>query len=398
MNNKIKVGVLGATGAVGQRFVQMLQGHPWFEMTALCASERSAGKRYADACNWNLRGDMPPHLRDVMLKPCEPTVDCQFVFSALPASSATEIEMSFAAAGYVVCSNARSYRYEPDVPLLIPEVNPEHLALIDIQKRNRGWEGFITTNPNCSTTHLVSALHPLHQAFGVKKVLVVTMQAISGAGYPGVSSMDILDNVVPYIGGEEEKMEQKEPQKLLGVFDGDTASEYADFVVSAHCNRVPIRNGHLEAISVEFERKPTKDEILAAWREYHPLAQQLGLPSAPEPAIIYMEAEDRPQPRLDRMAGCIPGMATVVGRLRPDPIFDYKFLVLGHNTIRGAAGGSLLNAELLVAQGYLGVTQLSWPISPDRVGDLSNSGGSTVQPFVGLIRSMLRKTAAHKAV
>jgi aspartate-semialdehyde dehydrogenase len=350
---KIKVGVLGATGAVGQRFIQLLQGHPWFELTALCASERSVNKRYADACNWTLRGGMPEHLRDVILLPCESNIDCELVFSALPAESATEIEKNFAAAGYGVCSNARSYRYEPDVPLLIPEVNPEHLALIDIQRRNRGWKGFIATNPNCSTTHLASALHPLHERFGITKVMAVTMQAISGAGYPGVSSMDIIDNIVPYIDGEEEKMEQKEPQKLLGTFDGDGV-QYADFVVSAHCNRVPIRNGHLEAISIELEREATEAEILAAWSEYRPLAQQLELPNAPDPAIIYMEADDRPQPRLDRLAGSIPGMATVIGRLRPDPILDYKFLVLGHNTIRGAAGGSLLNAELLVTQGYLG--------------------------------------------
>lgn len=350
---KIKVGVLGATGAVGQRFVQMLQGHPWFEITALFASERSAGKRYVDACRWNLRGDMPAPMRDVIIQECEPGPDCQIVFSALPSETAGEIEEDFAEAGYVVCSNARNHRYDADVPLLIPEVNPEHLGLIEIQKRNRGWSGCITTNPNCSTTHLVSALHPLHVRFGVKKVFVVTMQAISGAGYPGVSSMDILDNVIPYISGEEEKMEQKEPQKLLGVFDG-VGVRYADFVVSAHCNRVPTRNGHLEAVSVEFETKPTQEEIAAAWREYKPLAQQLRLPSAPQPAIIYDERQDRPQPRLDRMAGSVPGMATVVGRLRPDPLLHYKFMVLGHNTIRGAAGGSLLNAELLVAQGYFG--------------------------------------------
>mgnify|MGYP005847656343 CR=1 FL=1 len=350
---KIKVGVLGATGAVGQRFVQMLQGHPWFEITALFASERSAGKRYVDACRWNLRGDMPASMRDVIIQECEPGPDCQIVFSALPSETAGGIEEDFAKAGYVVCSNARNHRYDADVPLLIPEVNPEHLGLIEIQKRNRGWSGCITTNPNCSTTHLVSALHPLHVRFGVKKVFVVTMQAISGAGYPGVSSMDILDNVIPYISGEEEKMEQKEPQKLLGVFDG-AGIRYADFVVSAHCNRVPTRNGHLEAVSVEFETKPTQEEIVAAWREYKPLAQQLNLPSAPQPAIIYDERQDRPQPRLDRMAGSVPGMATVVGRLRPDPLLHYKFMVLGHNTIRGAAGGSLLNAELLVAQGYFG--------------------------------------------
>jgi aspartate-semialdehyde dehydrogenase len=350
--NKIKVGVLGATGAVGQRFIQLLDGHPWFEITALCASERSAGKRYGDIARWNLRGDMPAAVRHMVVQECEPGPDCQIVFSALPSETAGEIEAAFAAAGYIVCSNARNHRYDADVPLLIPEVNPEHLALIDVQRANRGWEGYITTNPNCSTTHLVSALHPLHQRFGVKKLFVVTMQAVSGAGYPGVSSMDILDNVVPYISGEEEKMEQKEPHKLLGLFNGKSIT-YADFVVSAHCNRVATRNGHLEAISVEFEEQPTLDEVKQAWLDYKPLPQQLGLPSAPQPALLYDERPDRPQPRLDRLAGTVPGMATVMGRLRPDPLFHYKFMCLGHNTIRGAAGGSLLNAELLVAQGYV---------------------------------------------
>ncbi|MEZ4869092.1 MAG: aspartate-semialdehyde dehydrogenase [Caldilineaceae bacterium] len=353
MRNKIKVGVLGATGAVGQRFVQLLQGHPWFEITALCASERSAGKRYADACSWNLRGDMPMHLRDVVLEPCTPGVECDIVFGGLPTEAAGPIEQDFAAAGYIVCSNSRNHRYDADVPLLIPEVNPEHMGLIEIQKRKRGWPGFIITNPNCSTTHLVSALHPLHVAFGITRVFVVTMQAVSGAGYPGVSSMDILDNIVPYISGEEEKMEQKEPQKLLGSFNGSSI-DYANIRVSAHCNRVPVRNGHLEAISLEFVDKPTLAEIIQVWQEYKPLPQQLQLPSAPQPALIYDERQDRPQPRLDRLKGSVAGMATVIGRLREDPIFDYKFLALGHNTIRGAAGGSLLNAELLVAQGYLG--------------------------------------------
>ena len=253
--NKIKVGVLGATGAVGQRFVQMLQGHPWFEITALFASERSAGKRYVEACRWNLRGDMPESVREMPVLACEPGPDCQIVFSALPSETAGEIEEEFAAAGYVVCSNARNHRYDEDVPLLIPEVNPEHLKLIEVQKRKRGWSGCIVTNPNCSTTHMISALHPLHIRFGVRKVFVVTMQAVSGAGYPGVSSMDILDNVIPFISGEEEKMELKEPQKLLGLFDGERI-RYADIVISAHCNRVPTRNGHLEAISVEFEDRP----------------------------------------------------------------------------------------------------------------------------------------------
>ena len=362
-NKKIRVGILGATGAVGQRFIQLLQGHPWFEVTALCSSQRTAGRRYAEACNWNLRGGMPDHLRDVTLQHCVPDVDCDIVFSALPASSATEIELAFAQAGYTVCSNARSHRYEADVPLLIPEVNPEHLGLIDIQRRTRGWTGLLATNPNCSTTHLVSALHPLHERFGIKKVFVATLQAVSGAGYPGVSSMDMVDNVVPYIEGEEEKIEEKEPHKLLGKFNG-TDIDYADFVVSAHCHRVAVRNGHLEAVSVEFERNPSREELLAAWLDYRPLPQQLELPSAPQPALLYTDQPDRPQPRLDRMAGSVPGMATVIGRLRPDPLFDWKFLVLGHNTIRGAAGGSLLNAELLVAKGYLGAEAATWARQP----------------------------------
>ncbi len=251
-------------------------------------------------------------------------------------------------------------------------MNPEHLALIDVQKRKRGWDGYIVTNPNCSTTHLVGALHPLHVRFGIRKIFVVTMQAISGAGYPGVSSMDILDNVVPYIGGEEKKMEEKEPHKLMGAFDGEQI-RYADFVVSAHCNRVAVRNGHLEAISVEFTQKPDLDEILCAWQDYKPLPQQLNLPTAPQPAVIYNSAPDRPQPRLDRLAGTIPGMATVVGRLRPDPLLHYKFLALGHNTIRGAAGGSLLNAELIVAQGYLG---------PEAAALAQTFGGSVKQVLV----------------
>jgi len=330
----------------------MLQGHPWFELSVLCASPRNAGKRYADACNWLLRGDMPAHLHDVILEEMAPGISCQIVFSALPSGPARTIEAELAAAGYIVCSNASAYRYEPDVPLLIPEVNPEHLGLIDVQRNRRDWRGFITTNPNCSTTHLVSALHPLHEAFGVEQVFAVTMQAVSGAGYSGVTSMDIIDNVIPFIGNEEEKMERREPQKLLGRFDGQGV-EMADFVVSAHCNRVPVRNGHLAAISVEFARRPSLEDVRRAWAEYDPLPQRMGLPSAPRQAILYREETDRPQPRMDRLAGSVPGMATVVGRLREDPLLHMKFLALGHNTIRGAAGGSLLNAELLVAQGYL---------------------------------------------
>ncbi len=349
MAEKIKVGVLGATGAVGQRFVSLLTAHPWFTLTTVYASERSAGRTYGEACHWVLQDAMPPTARDLIVQPAEPGGNCQLVFSGLPTEQARTVERAFAQAGFGVYSNASAYRYAADVPLLIPEVNPDHIGLIPVQQAQRDWPGYIVTNANCTTTHLVSALHPLHVRFGVKRLFVCTMQAVSGAGYPGVSSMDILDNVIPYIGGEEEKVEQKEPQKLLGHFDG-TQVIPASFQISAHCNRVATQDGHLEAVSVEFEDKPTRDELLEAWNSYYPLSQQLQLPSAPDPTLIYMEQADRPQPRLDRLAGSVPGMATVVGRLRPDPLFDFKFLILGHNTIRGAAGGSLLNAELIHVQ------------------------------------------------
>lgn len=345
--SKIKVGILGATGAVGQRFVSMLEHHPWLTVTALCASERSAGRAYADACHWILRAPMPEAVRNMTVLPVEPGPDCDIVFSGLPTARAAEVEARFAAAGYGVYSNAGAYRYEEDVPLLIPEVNPDHLGLLPLQRSRRGWSGYIVTNANCTTTHLVCALHPLHARFGLKRLFVCTMQALSGAGYPGVSGLDALDNVMPYIGGEEEKVEEKEPHKLLGHFDG-TRIVPPDFRISAHCNRVPTRNGHLEAISVEFHDTPTRSDIIQAWTDYHPLPQRMALPTAPQPPILYTEQADRPQPRLDRMAGSVPGMATVVGRLRPDPLLDFKFLALGHNTIRGAAGGSILNAELIL--------------------------------------------------
>ncbi len=349
---KVRVGVLGATGAVGQRFIQLLEGHPWFELTVLAASERSAGKRYAEACHWLLQGEMPARVRDMVLQYGEPGLPCDLLFSALPSDTAREIEPVFAEAGYVVCSNASAYRMEPDIPLLIPEVNPDHLALINVQRQNRGWRGFIVTNPNCTTTHLVSALKPLHDAFGLEKVFVVSMQALSGAGYPGVPSLDIVDNVIPYIGGEESKVES-EPRKLLGrLVDGRV--EMASFQVSAQCNRVPVRDGHTECVSVALSRSASRDELIEAFRSFQGLPQELGLPHAPQPAILVREETDRPQPQLDRLAGSIPGMATVVGRVRPCPLLDWKFVVLGHNTIRGAAGGALLNAELLVAQGWIG--------------------------------------------
>jgi aspartate-semialdehyde dehydrogenase len=349
---KIPVGILGATGAVGQRFIQLLAQHPWFEVAVVTASDRSAGRRYEDAAKWLLRGGMPDGVGDLELAPTEADAiagRARLLFSALPGSSAAEVEDALADQGYAVCSNASAHRMDPDVPLLIPDVNPDHTGLIPAQKRRRGGEGYIVTNPNCTSTHLVCALKPLHDAFGLEAVSVVTMQALSGAGYPGVPSLDILDNVVPYIGGEEEKIEI-EPRKMLGRLDGDRIA-YAPFPVSAQANRVAVRNGHLEAVTVKLGRKGSVEEILAAWRTYTSEPQRLGLPSAPSPAIIVHTANDRPQPRLDRMAGA--GMATSVGRLRPDPILDYKFLALGHNTIRGAAGGAILNAELLVAQGHL---------------------------------------------
>jgi aspartate-semialdehyde dehydrogenase len=384
--SKLKVGILGATGAVGQRFAQLLADHPWFEVAALTASDRSVGKRYADACKWLLRGGMPLSLTDVTVVATEPGAipgDVRLLFSALPGSTAGPVEEELAAAGFAVCSNASAHRMDPDVPLLIPDVNPDHTALIPTQQARRGWatgapspfpgreggqggrsssplppreggqggrSGFIVTNPNCTTTHLVCALKPLHDAFGLAAVSVVSMQAVSGAGYPGVASLEILDNVIPFIGGEEEKVEA-EPRKLLGTLAGDHIA-LANFVVSAQCNRVAVLDGHTEAVAVKLKRPATREEVAAALTGYRSEPQRLGLPSAPDPAIILHTADDRPQPRLDRLAG--NGMATHVGRLRPDPLMDYKFIVLGHNTIRGAAGGAILNAELLMAQGYLG--------------------------------------------
>lgn len=352
-SNKIRVGILGATGAVGQRFIQLLADHPWFEIAVLTASDRSVGKRYVDAAKWLLRGGMPKAVEEMVLVPTGPDAigaDVKLLFSALPGGAAGEVEAALAAAGFAVCSNASAHRMDPDVPLLIPDVNPEHVALIPVQQEARGWRGFIVTNPNCTTTHLVCALKPLHDAFGLAAVNIVSMQALSGAGYPGVPALDILDNVIPFIPGEEGKLES-EPQKLLGALADGTIAP-ADFVVSAQANRVAVRNGHLEAVSVKLKRRASIEEVAAAFTGYRGEPQRLGLPSAPNPPIILHTADDRPQPRLDRLAGA--GMATNVGRLRPDPIFDYKFIVLGHNTIRGAAGGAILNAELLVSRGLVG--------------------------------------------
>lgn len=345
-----KVGVLGATGMVGQRMLSLLDNHPWFTVTALAASEQSAGKRYADAAAWQLDQPMPAWARDMTVQKAEPPLDCDFVLSGLDNAVAGDIESSFAAAGYPVISNAKNHRMEADVPLVIPEVNPGHLDVIKKQQANRGWrKGFVVTNPNCSTVGLVCALKPLQDAFGVRKAFVTTMQAISGAGYPGVASLDILDNVIPLIKGEEEKM-QTESLKLLGDYDGEKFTD-AGIAVSAHCNRVHVRDGHLECVSVELEDQASPEEVIAAWRSFRPEVADLKLPSLPDPFIVYKDEENRPQPRRDREAG--RGMQVSVGRLRKCPILQYKFVVLSHNTVRGAAGAAVADAELLAAKGLL---------------------------------------------
>jgi len=351
LNNvdKIKVGILGATGMVGQRFVQLLAHHPWFEIAALAASERSVGMSYREACHWVVSGDMPAVVKEMVVQECEPDLACRLVFSALPAEVAGPVEEEFAAAGYAVSSNARNHRLDPDVPLLVPEVNPDHLALVEIQQRRRGWKGFIVTNPNCSTAQLALALKPLWDRFGITALSVVTMQALSGAGYPGVPSLDILDNVIPYISGEEGKLE-REPLKLLGRLEGEAVRE-AEMTISAQCHRVATREGHLEAVSVKLGQEASVEEVVESLRGFRGPLQDLGLPSAPERPIVVREENDRPQPRLDRDEG--RGMSVVVGRVRECPVLDYKFVLLGHNTIRGAAGAAILNAELLKAQGYL---------------------------------------------
>jgi len=350
MKKKYRVGVLGATGMVGQRMLSLLDRHPWFEVTAVAASDASAGKPYAEAAHWNLDAAMPAWLPGMVVRKSAPPLDCDFVLSGLDASVAGEIEEAFAAAGYPVISNARNHRMEEDVPLLIPEVNASHLGAVAVQRARRGWKkGCIVTNPNCSTVGLVVALKPLADAFGVKKVMVTTMQALSGAGYPGVPSLDILDNVIPYIGGEEEKI-QTETLKLLGGFDGQKFVP-AGIGVSASCNRVHVRDGHLECVSVELDRSASPEEVIKAWRDFVPDIAKHGLPSVPQPLVVYKDEKDRPQPRRDREAGA--GMAVTVGRLRPCPVLHYKFVVLSHNTVRGAAGAAIVDAELMAAEGLI---------------------------------------------
>ncbi len=347
---KIPVGILGATGAVGQRFISLLANHPWFEISDVLASERSAGQRYGDATRWILDPPMPAHVADLQVRPTEPgAAKARILFSALPSGQARELEPAFASAGHYLFSNASAYRMAPDVPLVITEVNPEHLSMIKVQQRQRGWQGFIVCNANCTTTHLVGGLHPLELAFGIEKVFVATLQAASGAGYPGVPSLDLIDNVVPHDYGEEEKVES-EPLKIMGRFVEDHFED-AGMVISAHCHRVPVVDGHFEAVSVALRQPATAEQLIEAFRSYRRSPQELGLPSAPDPAVVLVDGMFRPQPRLDRMAG--NGMATVVGRIRPCPLLDWRFSLLGHNTIRGAAGGSILNAEWMVEKGML---------------------------------------------
>ncbi len=343
---KIKVAILGATGAVGQRFVQLLEDHPWFEVTALTGSDRTVGQTYGEGCRWILPSPMPEYVKHMQVIPTGPDFDAALAFSALPAETAREAEPALAAAGYAVCSNASAHRMWPDVPLLIPEVNPDHAALVERQKKQRGWKGFIVTNPNCTSTGLTIAFKALQDAFGLRRAFVVSLQALSGAGYPGVASLDITDNVIPYISGEEDKVET-EPQKMLGRLNGGSV-EPAPLRISAHTNRVAVTDGHLVCASVEFERAAGPDEAARALAEFQAPALVQTLPSSPHCVVEVRPEADRPQPRRDREAG--QGMTTVVGRVRVDPLFHVKFVVLSHNTIRGAAGGAILNAELLVAQ------------------------------------------------
>lgn len=348
MERRIEVGILGGTGMVGQHFVKFLQNHPWFVLTWLGASDRSAGKKYRDAAQWHLGGETPASVADIVVEECKPGNAPKLVFSATDASVATEIEQAFAQAGHVVVSNSRNHRMELDVPLLVPEINADHLKLIPIQQRARGWKGQIVTNPNCSTVVLTMGLAPL-KPFGITKVIATTLQAISGAGYPGVPSMDIVGNVIPFIGGEEEKMQQ-ETQKILGDFHGDRVRDLAA-KVSAHCNRVPVVDGHTVTVSVELTAKLTETDLLRAMESYSSVPQERKLPSAPPRPVIYMSQPNRPQPRKDVERE--HGMAVFTGRLRPCPVLDFKFVAMGHNTVRGAAGAAVLNAELMVSEGLL---------------------------------------------
>ncbi len=346
---KLPVAILGATGAVGQRFIQLLENHPWFEVSELVASDRSAGRDYADAARWVLDGEPPTRIRNMRIKPLDSNLESPLVFSALPKEAADPHELRLASAGHVVCTNASLNRMLEDVPLLLPEVNAGHLALIDIQRANRGWTtGALIANSNCTIMPVVMSLAPLRQ-FGIEQIMIVSAQAISGAGYPGVSALDILDNIIPYIGGEEDKMET-ESLRMLGTLNDDHV-EWLPAVVSATCNRASVIDGHLVNLSVSLKSEPGLDDILEAWAQFRGGDPVPLLPSAPKEPVHYFEQPDRPQPRRDRNYG--KGMTTTIGRLRECPLLGYKFAALSHNTIRGAAGCSILNAELMAAKGYV---------------------------------------------
>jgi aspartate-semialdehyde dehydrogenase len=346
MAKRYSVGILGATGTVGQRFIQLLQGHPQFEITALAASDRSAGKSYAEACAWKLTGEIPENVRDIVVSPIEPPLECDIVFSSLPSNVARETEENFARAGYPVISNSSSFRMDEDVPLLIPEINAEHIGLIGTQQKKRGFgKGFIVTNPNCAVASFAPPLAALHRKFGVESAVITTLQSISGAGYPGVSSMDITDNVLPYIAGEEPKVEI-EAQKILGLIENGKVVK-ADFAVSAQCFRVDVIDGHTASVRVDLKETATMEDVIDTMRQF----PNLNLHSSPAAFMEVLEEPSRPQPRLDRDRG--NGMTITVGRVFPDNVFDYRFVSLSHNTVRGAAGSAILNAELLIDKGII---------------------------------------------
>jgi aspartate-semialdehyde dehydrogenase len=349
MQTKLPVGILGATGVVGQRFIQMLEHHPWFEVAWVAASDRSEGRPYGEAARWKLKTPMPARVAEMRVSPATPEGAPKIIFAALDASIAAEMEPRFAAAGCAVITNSSALRMQGDVPLVIPEVNPDHIQMIDGQAWRKKSGGFVVTNPNCSAIGLVMALKPLQDMFDIETVMAVTMQAVSGAGYPGVASLDILGNVIPYIPKEEEKMEE-ETRKLLGRLNGSGVVPAA-FALSTQCNRVAVEDGHTESVSVKLKKKARPEEMIKAWNEFRSVPQELKLPSAPAQPVLYTASADRPQPRLDVDAG--KGMTATVGRLRPCGVLDWKFAVLSHNTIRGAAGAAVLNAELLKVRGYL---------------------------------------------
>lgn len=355
---KIKVGILGGTGMVGRTYIHLLESHPWFEVSYIAASERSAGKSYSEAVEgrWHLKQPVPKSVRNLVVHNVDDIAsaarECSFVFSALESDAARQFEERYAEAGIPVVSNASAHRFTSDVPMLIPEINPEHIDVIRLQQKNRGWKkGFIAVKPNCSLQCYMTPFFALHKKFGVKKAVITTMQAISGGGHSSFSTIDIEDNIIPYIKGEEEKSE-REPLKILGAVSGSAIVPATGPVISAHCNRVPVMDGHMACVSVQFEKKPTREEIIEAWRDFRALPQELKLPMAPEKPIIYKEEADRPQTRYDRDND--KGMAVTVGRLRECSVLDYRFVGLSHNMVRGAAGGGILNAELLKAKGLIG--------------------------------------------